>query len=154
VHVAAGQPPQQKTVDRAEGKFAGMRRGTRAVDGVEQPGNLAGGKIRIEHQSGLGGDFRLMTGAPQRIAIIRGAAILPDDGVVNGLAAGAIPDHRGFALIGDADAGYVFGGKAGLGHRAAHGGDRGLPDFFRIMLDMAGRWINLPQFLLRGGERL
>jgi len=30
-----------------------------AIDAVEQPGNLAGGKIRIEQQSGFGGDLRL-----------------------------------------------------------------------------------------------
>ena len=37
----------------------------------------------------------------------RGAAVLPDDGVVDRLAGGAVPDTRGLALIGDADAGDV-----------------------------------------------
>ena len=38
-----------------------------------------------------------------------GAAILPDDGVVDGLAGGAVPDDGGFALVGDADGGDVAG---------------------------------------------
>ena len=42
--------------------------GARAVDVIEQPGDLAGGKIRIEQQPGLGGDRRLVAGPPQRVA--------------------------------------------------------------------------------------
>ena len=114
VHFAAGEPPQQETVDGAEGEPAGLRLRARAVHVIEQPGDLAGGKIRIEQQPGLGGDLRLMAGAAQRIAKIRGAAVLPDDGVVDRLAAGAVPDNRGFALIGDADAGDVARAKPGL----------------------------------------
>ena len=53
----------------------------------------------------------------KRIAEIRGAAVLPDDGVVDRLAGGAVPEHRGLALIGDADAGDVSGGKPRLRHR-------------------------------------
>jgi len=45
----------------------------------------------------------------------RGAAILPDDGAVDGFARFAIPYQRGFALVGDADAGDV--GRPGARHR-------------------------------------
>ena len=38
------------------------------------------------------------------VASCGGAPILPDDGVVHGLAGLAIPDDRGFALVGDAHA--------------------------------------------------
>ena len=109
VHLAAGQPPQKECVDGAEGELAGLRRGARAGHIVEQPGDLAGGKIRIEQQSGLGRDLRLVPALAQRLAQWRGAAILPDNRVVNRLAGGALPDHRGLALIGDADAGDVAG---------------------------------------------
>jgi hypothetical protein len=36
-----------------------------------------------------------------------GAAVLPDDGVVDRLAGAAVPQHRGLALVGDADGGDV-----------------------------------------------
>ena len=35
----------------------------RAIDVFEQPGDLAGGEIGIEHQPGLGCDLRLVPGA-------------------------------------------------------------------------------------------
>jgi len=154
VHLAAGEAPQQKAVDGAEGKPAGLRQGTRAVHVVEQPGDLAGGKIRIEQQPRLGRDLRLMAACAQRIAKIGGAAVLPDDGIVDGLAGGAIPDNRGLALIGYADAGDVLGRQAGFRDCRAHRRDRRRPDLLRIVLDLARRGINLAQFLLRAGERL
>jgi hypothetical protein len=68
---------------------------------------------------------------------------------VNRLAGGAVPNHRGLALIGNADAGDVFRGKVRLRHRRAHGLDYRVPDFLRIVLDQARRRINLPQRLTR-----
>ena len=68
VHLAAGQPPQQETVDGAEGELAGLRRRARAGDVVEQPGDLAGGEIGIEQQPGLGGDLRLVAAVAQQRA--------------------------------------------------------------------------------------
>jgi len=38
---------------------------------------------------------------------------LPDDGVVNRLARGLVPNKRRFALVGDADGRNVFGADAG-----------------------------------------
>ena len=91
--------------------------------------------------------------ASQRRAGVRGAPVLPDDGVVDRLAGRAVPDDRGLALVGDADAGDVLGRDAGLRHGLAHGRDRRRPDFLRIVLDPARRGIDLPQFLLRGRDR-
>ena len=130
------------------------RRGARAFDTLEQPSDLAGGKIRIEQQAGLGGDLRLVAARTQRIAKIGGAPVLPDDGIVDRLAGSALPDDRGFALIGDADAGDVLGRQAGLRHRRAHGRDRRCPDLLRVVLDPTGRRINLAQLLLRARKRL
>ena len=38
-----------------------------------------------------------------------GAAVLPDDGVIDGFAGGAVPDDGCLALVGDADGGHVAG---------------------------------------------
>ena len=154
VHLAAGQPPQQKTIDRSEGELARLRGGARAFDLIEQPSDLAGGKIRVEQQPGFGGNLRLKAIASPRIAKFRGAPVLPDDGIVNGFAGDAVPQHRGFALIGNADSGDISRGQPGLGHRVAHGGDDGPPDFFRVVLDPARRRENLAQLQLGCRERL
>src|SRR5690242_13939775 len=89
----------------------------------------------------------------QRLAQWRGAAILPDNRVVNRLAGGALPDHRGLALIGDADPGDVAGREPGFGECLAHGVDHRAPNLLRVMLDFAGRRIDLAQLALRDGKR-
>ena len=64
-----------------------------------------------------------MPGVAQVCADRGGAAVLPDDGVVNGPARVTIPDQRRFTLVGDADGGNVGGGDPGpFDHRAAGGG--------------------------------
>ena len=89
-----------------------------------------------------------MAGAPERLAVIGGAPILPDDRIVNGLAGFAVPDDRCFALIGNAQPGNVAGAHARLRHDRSHRlNDRG-PDFFRIVLNMTWGGIDLRQFPL------
>ena len=153
MRLAAREPPKQEGVDGAERKLAGLRRCASAFDAIEQPGDLGGGKIRINEKPGFAGDIRLVPVAAQRLAIVGGAAILPDDCVVDRPAALPVPDHHGFTLIGDADAGNVFCADASLRHRRTNGGHDRRPDLFGIVLDLARRRINLVQFLLRRGER-
>ena len=67
-----------------------------------------------------------------------GPGVLPDDGVVVRAPRVLVPDQRGLALVGDAEAVQVRGGQAlavqrGLDHR---GGP--LPDLHRVVLDPAG----------------
>ncbi len=151
--LAAGQPPQQEAVDRAEGEPPLPGRGARAGDVIEQPGDLGGGEIRIEQQPGLVADGRRFARRPQRGAVLRGAAVLPDDGVVDRPAGRALPDDRGLALVGDADGGHILGREPGLGHGVAHRRDDARPDLLRIVLDPAGLRIDLPQLLLGARDR-
>ena len=111
-----------------------------AADMIEDPADLAGGKIGVDHQAGfaLDGLARL-----QSVAIGRGAAALPDDGGRDRLAGAAIPDHGGFALIGDADGGDV----ATPWHVAAfkrppRGIELRAPDGVGVLLHPAGLRIN------------
>ena len=155
VHLAAGEPPQQETIDGAEGELACLRLSARACHVIEQPGDLAGGKIRIEQQPGFGGDLRFMAAGAQRIAKIGGAPVLPDNRIVNRLAGGAVPDDGGFTLIGDADAGDILGRQARPSPwRRARMATARRPDFLGVVLDPSGRRIDLAQLLLRAGERL
>ena len=65
-----------------------------------------------------------------------------------------IPDNGGFALVGDADGGDISGGESGFLQRLFAGGERGAPDFFRVMFDPAGLREKLLEFLLGGGNYL
>ena len=124
MHLAAGQPPQQETVDGSERETPGLRSRPRAVDMIEQPRDLGGGKIRVEQQPGFLRDLRLVPRGAQNIADIGGAPVLPDDSVVDRLAGGAIPDDDGLALVSDADRGDILGGDLGFRHHLAHGRNR------------------------------
>ena len=80
-----------------------------------------------------------------------GAAVLPDDGVMDGRAGFAIPDDGRFALVGDADGGDIGDGRAVEG--AADDFQRRLPDFFGVVFDPAVLRIELLVFGLRGFQR-
>ena len=82
----AGETPKQKAIDGTESELAVLGSCAGPFDVVEQPGDLARGKIWIEQQSGLAGNFALMTGTPQRFAIFGRAPVLPYNRVVDGLA--------------------------------------------------------------------
>ena len=116
----------RKHLDGAGRQRALLRRGAAAGDVVEDPGDLGAGEIRIEDQAGLGRDLAFMAGALQRLAAVGGAAVLPDDGVVDRLAGGAVPHHGRLALVGDADAGQRLGVELGVG-RARRGRPRPWP---------------------------
>ena len=133
---------------RCRTQFAALGARARAGDVIENPRDFGAGKIGIDDQTGFGRDRRLVAFALQSGADIGGAAVLPDDGAVNGCAGGAVPHHGGLALVGDADRGDVPGGDAGLLQRLAAGGDGRGPDVLRLVLDPAGRRKMLREFLL------
>src|SRR2546427_10182877 len=89
----------------------------------------------------------------QLCAEICGPAVLPDDGVVNRLAALAVPDDGRLALIGDADARQVFQEDIPLLKRFARHSALRLEDFLRIVLHPARLRIDLAEFALRAADR-
>ena len=105
VSVPAGQAPQQEAIHGAEGQLAALRPGARAIHVVENPGDLGGGEIRIQEQSRLAGNQILVTVRPQRVAVLGGAPVLPDDGAIHRLAGAPVPDDGGLALVGDSNGG-------------------------------------------------
>ena len=87
-------------------------------------------------------------------ADVGGAAVLPDDGAVHGLAGGAVPHHGGLALVGDADRGDVLCRQRRPSPAPRGSVDRRGPDVLRLVLDPAGGREMLREFLLRGrGDR-
>ena len=115
VERAAGQLPQQPGVNRAEGQFAAPRPLPGARHVVQQPANLAAREIGVNDQARLARDQVAVAGALELVAEPGGAAVLPDDGVMDGLAGSAVPDDGGLALIGDADGRDVCGASARRG---------------------------------------
>ncbi len=73
---------------------------------------------------------------------------------MNGNAGAAIPDHRGLALVGDADGGDPGGAHAGSSERFARRRERIAPDILRVVLHPAGRRIMLLELTLRDGDVL
>ena len=127
--------------------------GAGAVDGIEQPGELGAREIRVKPKAGAGGDQLAVTCPLERLAHRGGAAVLPDDRVVDGPAGGAVPDDDGLALVGDAQPGDAVRAEAGIGKGLPCGLDGGAPEVFRVVLDPARPRVVLQEFALRGGER-
>ena len=83
---------------------------------------------------------------------VLGAGVLPDDGVVDGLAGVLVPHHRGLALVGDAHGGNVVPGQVAAGQGNRDDFPDVVPDFDGIMLDPAGVREDLRVFHLPGGH--
>jgi hypothetical protein len=98
---AAGQVPEHPGVDGADGQIGGGLHPARA----EQPLQLGGGEVGIEHQAGGPPDEVQVPVGLQLSAAVGGAAVLPDDRPVQGLAGAPVPDDGRLALVGDADRG-------------------------------------------------
>src|SRR5690606_19485134 len=67
----------------------------------------------------------------------RRAAILPDDGAVDGLAGLAVPDDHGLALVGDADGEAILGAEPGGPEGVGEGGRDALEDLGGLVLHPA-----------------
>ncbi len=92
------------------------------------------------------------TGLLKLGAFRSGAAVLPDDGGVDGLAGGAVPHDHGFALVGDADGGQIAGARAGLGEDFDSATELGGEDLIGVVLDPAGLGVKLLEFVLGDGD--
>ena len=139
MHLAAGQPPDQVGIDGAESELAALGALAGAFDVVEDPANLGRRKKRVEQQSGLARHHFLVTRGPQAVGDAGGAAILPDDGIVDRLAGRPVPDNRRLALVGDADGSNFGGGQPGLLEGGLHRPKAGRPDLLGHVLDPARR---------------
>ena len=136
VACAAGQLPDQPGLDGADLDLALRRPRPRTRHGVQQPGEFRGREIGVEDQASRRLHHRLMPGRGQGARDVRRTPVLPDDGPVQGLAVGGVPQHRGLTLVGDADGGEPPDPARLFDHRPAGLQRRG-PDFGGVMLDPA-----------------
>ena len=145
--------PGEPGVDGAERELAALRAPARAGNRIEQPRELGAAEIRIEHQAGLAAHQLFGAALFQLGAFRRGAPVLPDDRVGERLAALAIPQQRGLALVGDADRGDLLRIHARLRDRLARAGELRGEDLARVVLDPARLRVDLAELVLRGGRR-
>ncbi len=146
---SSGHAPEQIAVHGAEGEFASFRPRPRTWDVIEEPGGLGCREVGIEQQPRASGKHGLVAFGLEARANVRRAPVLPDDGIVDRASAGPLPDHGGFALVGDADGCDIRRPDAGLGHGIAHGRNRRAPEVFWIVLDQARSRIALRKLFLR-----
>ena len=83
-------------------------------------------------------DQRLVTRRAQLVAAAGGAAVLPDQGAVDRLAAVGVPGDDGLALVGDPDRVQLGPLDPGGGDRLGRDPPRHLPDLVRVVLDPPG----------------
>ena len=139
MHRAAGQPPEQEAVDRAEGEFARLRapraRRARCRAARRSWCRRNRGRAAGRCAARTSGSWPAATSAAQ---CRRGAPVLPDDGAV---------DRRGRCARSQTSvvsrwlvmpiAAMSRGLEPGLGERLAAGREHAVPDVLRLVLDPA-----------------
>ena len=150
--VPAGELVQQPGIDGPEKYLAPFGARPQAGKLPEKPHELRSRKIRIQHESRLVPHRVRQSERGQFAADVRGTAALPDDGIVDGLAAVLFPYDHGLALVRDPDRRDLVGGDLRLGYRVERRGVLGLPDLVGIVFHPAGFRIDLPERLLRDAD--
>ena len=150
----AGELVRQPRIDRAEHRPAVPGAFAEPVDVRQQPLDLGGAEVRIEHQAGALADERLVALLAQLGAPGGGAPVLPDDRAVQRLAGLGIPDEHRLPLAGETDGLQIARAQAGIVDRLA--GDRvgHLPDLLRVVLDPARAGEVLGELAVAAPDRL
>ena len=150
----AGEVPDEPGVHGAEDELAALGTLARARHVFEYPAYLGAGKVGVDEQARLVPYVGADALGGQPVAEGRGPAALPDDGVVDGIARGAVPDEGGLALVGDADGGDVRGLDAALGKGVRERVYLCAEDVRRVVLHPAGPRVYLRVVVLRERDYL
>lgn len=113
MHCSTRELPNEPRIYRAERKLAGLGRLASPGNMVEQPLDFACREVRIGNEARFCLN-KLANTRPRTHFLddIGRTAALPHDGIRNGSARLAIPNHRGFTLVRNADRVDFFGGYA------------------------------------------
>ena len=146
---ATGQAEHQIGFDRAHRQMFARCLQLRPIG--QSPADFGAGEIGVEKQSGFSLKIGLVPMGFQRIAHIRRAPVLPDDGGGQRFASAPVPEHHRFALVGNADA--CDGGCAACQcYHLARAFQCQFPDFGGVMFNKPWRWVILRQWALRGAQ--
>jgi len=152
VHAPAREAPQEKRIDGAERQLTALGACARPRHVIEHPGDLGAGEVRVEQQARLATNQGLGARGLERRARLRRAPVLPDDGAMDRLAGGALPDDRRLALIGDAERRDARYAATDAFDDLAHRRERVAPDVLRVVLDPSGGGVVLLELATRAGE--
>ena len=150
----AGEVPDEPAVHRAGAQLPPLRPPPGAGDVVQQPADLGAGEVGVDEQARPLRDQWPQALLLQFVAEGRGAAALPDDGVVDRLPGGPVPEDGGLPLVGDADGGDLLGVDVGGAHGLRQGPLLRGPDVQRVVLHPAGLGVDLAEGVLGPGDDL
>ena len=119
---------------------------------IQQPAQLASGKISVRHEPRHGFDVLFKSFLAEPGDNRRGSAALPDNRVVQRPAGFPIPEQRGLALVGDADCRDAVQRNAGNADDLAQRVNLRIKDRRRVVLHPAGLRINLLKFIALHGD--
>ena len=142
----SAQLPDEPRVDRPEQEFALFGPVSRIRDVVQEPHDLRPGEIGVQDQARPFAEPVFSPLFEQLVADRRGSPALPHDCVVDRLARGSIPQHRGLTLVRDPDGRDPVRGDTGLAQRLLDDAAGDLPDLFRIVFDPARPGVDLFEF--------
>ena len=109
MNLPAAEIPDQPAVHGSEAQLPLFRPPAGIRNVVQDPGKLGSRKVRIGNQTGFFMQHRFQPTALQFFAPVGRPAALPDDCRADRFACCTVPNHHGFALVGDPD-GCDFGG--------------------------------------------
>ena len=135
MHRARRELPDEEAVDRAKRKLAALRTGPCALDVIENPRGLRAAEVGVKHKPRALLEERLKPRLLELATALRRAPVLPDDGAMNRRPRLAIPDQRGLALVGDADADAITRRDAGRIVGATDRHEHARHDLAGLMLD-------------------
>ena len=144
-----GQIPDQPGVNVAEEQLAPLRLCPGSGHMVQNPANLGGGEVGVQHHAAFAADLLRPALGRQLVAELGRAAALPHNGVVHRLAGGLVPDHGGLPLVGNANGGHVPGGGADLQQRLLGHTNLAGPDLHGVVFHPARLGEKLGELLLR-----
>ena len=132
------QFPDQPGLHCTEKKFAAFRAFPCSGNIVQDPFDLCGGKISVDHKSGFLTERLCQSFLFQRITVFRCPSALPYDCVIDRLAGLLIPYNGSLTLVGNSDGGDIFSGSADLCHCLNSYAQLTGPDLVRIVLHPSG----------------
>ena len=149
MHLTARQLPDNPAVNRTEKQFAFFRTFACASSIIKQPAQFGCRKISVQHQPRFAAEELRHAKFFQFVAIACRAAALPHNRFMYRASGFFIPQNRGFALIGNANARNFVNGNINFTHCFIHQAGLGCPYFLRVMLNPAGLRKILGKLLLR-----
>src|SRR3989441_12531123 len=145
----AGELPDQPTVHGPESQLPPSRALPRPGHVVQDPSDLAAGEIGVNQQAGAVLDHLLAAIRLEPVTKRCGAAVLPEDRVVDGLTRCTVPDDGCLALIRDAYGSNIARSEVCPAKSLSGDTHLGSPKFVWIMLYPAGFGEDSAKFLSR-----